>query len=147
MADNLLDGYCGAEFHGVLPPMAESFVSDGLDEQGIARVSYNACGGVPRIIQASFMSRKPWMMVINVSKFSGTEVLKLPKTIEIYGLQFQLAGCSVHSPGHFTAILNWQGKKFYYNDLGATREQRLVPVNMDTIQNLCGSYAYYFITI
>ena len=131
----------------MLPPMAESFVCDCLDEQGIARVSYNACGGVPRIIQASFMSRKPWMIVINVSKLSGTEVLKLPRTIKIYGLQFQLAGCSVHSPGHFTAILNWQGKKFYYNDLGATKEQRLVPVNMDTMQNLCCSYAYYFITI
>ena len=147
VANDLLNGYCGAEFHGRVPPMAESFVCDRLDEDGVVRVSYNACGGVPRILQASFMSRNPWMIVINISKLSGAEVLKLPGTIHVYGVHFELAGCSLHSPGHFTAILNWHRKKFYYDDLGATKEQRLVAVSMKKIESLHGSYAYYFITI
>ena len=88
VADNLLDGYCGAEFHGVLPPVAQSVVCDCLHEQGIARVSYNACEGVPRIIQASFMSNKPWMNVINVSRLSGTEVLNFQEQLKFMAYNF-----------------------------------------------------------
>ena len=51
------------------------------------------------------------MIIINVSKLSGTEVLKLPRTNKIYGLQFQLAGCLVQFSRSFHSNFELARKK------------------------------------
>ena len=143
-----IKGYCSAEFKGELPLQSdEHILCDRLKEQdgdGLERELYYVCGAKPRVLEASFLSRNPWMIPINISQFCGTETQLIPHEFIAYSLKFKLAGYSLHTPGHFTSIIMWKDKLYYYDDLKGTKEQRLRLLRDEDVVGKSGSYAYYF---
>ena len=84
------------------------------------------------------------MIPINISQFRGTETQLIPHEFNAYSLTFKLAGYSLHTPGHFTSIIMWKDKLYYYDDLKGTKEQRLRLLRDEDVVGKSGSYAYYF---
>ena len=83
------------------------------------------------------------MIPVCISNFEGEEVNQLPALIRVYGQKYQLKGYSLHARGHFTAVLIWQNKKYFYDGLRCTR---LTPLLTNKkLHGQTGSFAYYFI--
>ena len=69
----------------------------------------------------------------------------LPMTITIFGSTYQLAGYSLHHANHFTALLFWNGKKYYYDGLKESDKLRLIPLERKKLEGFQGSNVYYFV--
>ena len=143
-----IKGYCGARFNNVPPPEASYILSDRLDVDQNTRVDDYVCGGKPKVLRSRFLSlRPPWMIAVCISDFEGIETNELPAHIKVYGQKYQLRGYSLHTSGHFTAVLIWQNKKYFYDGLKHTKEERLVPMRNEKLQDKTGSFAYYLLLI
>ena len=68
------------------------------------------------------------MIPVCLSNFEREEVNHLTALIRVYGQKYQLKGYSLHASGHFTAVLIWQNKKYFYDGLRCTKEERLTPL-------------------
>ena len=108
---DMVGGYCGAEFDYTPPPESAHALNERLCDDG--RELYFECRNTPQILQASFLSKKPWMVLVAISSLKACETTLLPRNILLYGLEYQLGGCSLHQPGHFTAVISWEGKDFF----------------------------------
>ena len=62
----------------------------------------------------------------------------------MHGHQYQLAGSTLCSGSHFTAIYFWYGQRLYYNYYDGMQTKRIIPFSPDHLTNKTGSYAYYF---
>lgn len=141
-------GYCGAMFNGPPPKNSLNALNDRLDTDTNKRSSFYECRGIPRITEAAFIRDKPWIIPINIPSVTGASIQKMiPKAITIYDTEYILAGISLHGSNHFTAIIPWCGKDFYYDGMGTTKERRFAPLNKFLARNRHGSYAYYFISM
>ena len=87
------------------------------------------------------------MIAVCISEFEGVELNEVPAYIKVYGQNYQLRGYSMHTSGHFTAVLTWQNKKYFYDGLKHTKEERLVPMRNDKLHDKTGSFAYYLLLI
>ena len=138
-------GYCGAEFHSEPPKESLHGLTNQLQLDTNQRISFYECCGKPLIISAAFVSSKPWLLPIDIQSLSPKEILNLKPFLTVYGFLYQLAGCSLNSGNHFTAVIFWYGKKLYYDGM-QSKGSRLIPFMEDQLNNKTGSYAYYFIT-
>ena len=137
-------GYCGAEFHSEPPKDALHGLTNRLQLDTNKRIAFYECRGKSTIISAAFLSKNPWLIPIDIQSCSSKDLINLKAFITIYGLSYQLAGYSLHSSNHFTSVIFWFGKKFYYDGM-QTKGRRLVPFTETQLCNKTGSYAYYFI--
>lgn len=55
----------------------------------------------------------------------------LPFEINIHGLSYQLGGYTLHRNYHFTAVIFWRGKKYFYDSLPNNNSSRFVPFNVN----------------
>ena len=94
------------------------------------RISFYECRGKPLIISATFVNSKPWLLPIDIQSLSLKDILSLKPFLIIYGFSYQLAGYSLNSGNHFTAIIFWYGKKFYYDRM-QSKGCRLIPFMED----------------
>ena len=134
-------GYYGAEFHCQPPNESLHAVTDRLNLTGRNRETFYECRGVPQVMASSFLNRVPWMIPIDIQSLTGRSILTIPKVLTIYGHGYQLAGCTVCSDNHFTAVCFWYGHTLYYDGM---RSHRIQPFKLNDFQNKTGSYAYYF---
>ena len=134
-------GYCGAEFHCQPPNESLHAVTDRLNLTGRNKETFYECRGVPQVMASSFLNRVPWMIPIDIQSLTGRSILTIPKFLTIYGHGYQLAGCTVGSDNHFTAVCFWYGHTLYYDGM---RSHRIQPFKLNDFQNKTGSYAYYF---
>jgi len=134
-------GYCGAEFHCQPPKESPHALTDRLDLAGKTREKFYECRGMPQIISSSFLNPIPWMIPIDIQSLTGSLVLMLPQNLTIYGHNFQLAGSTVCSGNHFTAVCSWYNQTLYYDGLS---KQRIQAFKAGDVKNKTGSYAYYF---
>ena len=91
--------------------------------------TYYECRGAPLVVEASFINSNPWMIPINVANLSASSLVYLPKVIVVYGKEYQLGGFSMYSTGHYTAVIEWNNKHYFYDGLPSTNEQRLQPLS------------------
>ena len=49
--------------------------------------------------------------------------MELPKGISVFGFVYKLGGFSLNTPGHYTAVIYWHGKEFYYDGLDSTKNK------------------------
>lgn len=54
---------------------------------------------------------------------------ELPKEIVLYGIRYELAGYSIVSRNHITAVIMWRGEIYFYDGLGVTDQVRLKPLD------------------
>ena len=106
--------------------------------------AFYECRGKPTIISAAFVSKEPWLMPIDIQSLSINDIINLKPFLTIYGLPYQLAGYSLNCGNHFTAVVFWYGKKFYYDGM-QSKGCRLMPFTESQLNNKIRSYAYYFI--
>ena len=86
------------------------------------------------------------MIPINIASLSGRHIKSIPQTISIFNVCYKLAGITLNSSNHFTAVIPWFTKEFYYDGIPSTKEQRLIPMKDLLLTDKVGSYAYYCIT-
>ena len=138
-------GYCGAEFHSEPPKDSLHGLTNRLQLDTNQRISFYECRGKPLIISAAFVNSKPWLLPIDIQSLSSKNILNLEPFLTVYGNLYQLTGYSLNSGNHFTAVIFWYGKKFYYDGM-QKKGCCLIPFVEDQLNNKTGSYAYYFIT-
>ena len=107
-------GYCGAEFQCQPSKNSIHAITDHLDLTGRRRESFFECRGVPQIISSSFLSKNPLVIPIDIQSLDSKGIMNLPHNLTIYGHQYQLAGSTLCSGSHFTAIYFWYGQRLYY---------------------------------
>ena len=77
---------------------------------------------------------------------------KSPEIIIVYGKKFVLGGCmqcinyTRKSCGHFTAVIYWNNKPYYYDGLQKSKEQRFVTFDKRYMKDKNGGFAYYFVS-
>ena len=117
-----------------------------LDKDNKERTEYfYECNGQPTVKEAKFTYASPWMIPFNVAQLSGYQCEQLPRVILVFDRIYRLAGYSLHSVTHYTAVINWHGKDFFYNGLGSTNEKRFLELSLEHLRQQ-GSYAYYFLS-
>ena len=80
-------------------------------------------------------------MPIDIQSLDSKGIMNLPHNLTIYGHQYQLAGSTLCSDSHFTAICFWYGQRLYYDGV---QTKRIIPFSPHHLTNKTGSYAYYF---
>ena len=70
---------------------------------------------------------------------------ELPKEIVLYGIRYELAGYSIVSRKHITAVIIWRRELYFYDGLGVTDQVRLKPLDKKNLihKGQTGSYVYY----
>ena len=142
-------GYCGAEFQCHPPPDALYALNDRInadDNEDDSRHAFYECRGKPKVQAIGFVRPNPWMIPINIASLSGRHIKSIPQTISIFNVCYKLAGITLNSSNHFTAVIPWFTKEFYYDGIPSTKEQRLIPMKDSLLTDKVGSYAYYCIT-
>ena len=73
---------------------------------------------------------------------------ELPKEIVLYGIRYELAGYSIVSRKHITAVIIWRGELYFYDGLGVTDQVRLKPLDKKNLihKGQIGSYVYYLLS-
>ena len=73
---------------------------------------------------------------------------ELPKEIVLYGLWYELAGYSIVSRKHITAVIMWKEEFYFYDGLGATDHVQLKSLDKKNLMHkgLTGSYVYYLLS-
>lgn len=149
--DRVIQGYCSAKFLSDIP---EGCNLNGLNDHLVIeengkqkREKYYECKGNEKVIEAHFTSTKPWIIPVSISNLHGVEIMKVAKELNVYGRKFVLGGCSLYSCDHFTAIIYWHNRPYYYDGLYQTKEQRFLPFNSDyNMVDKEGGFAYYFLS-
>ena len=102
------------------------------------RISFYECRGKPLIISTAFVNSKPWLLPIDIQSLSSKNILNLEPFLTVYGNLYQLTGYSLNSGNHFTAVIFWYGKKFYYDGM-QKKGCCLIPFVEDQLNKyLCG---------
>ena len=73
------------------------------------------------------------MVPFNIAQYSNNnimELLRLSRQVTLNGTWYILGGYTLNSSGHFTCVVFWKGKEFFYNGL-LPESSRLAP--LDTI--------------
>ena len=146
-------GYCGQEFHSDASCFDDSVpcgINERLDIHTNQKEVYYECRGTPFVQEASFIAKSPWIIPVNIASFKAPHFQQLtdeiPTDLYIYGKKFVLAGFSMISDHHYTAVINWRGRKLFYNGLGQTNELRLRPLTDSDFNGKEGSHAIYLMT-
>lgn len=150
----IIQGYCAAKFSDIIPEGCTEYGLNNhpvIDENGgEVRVEYYECRGKEIVIEGRFTNESPWMIPISISSLHGSQIMEISRDIRVYGKKFVLGGCSVHSTskscGHFTAVIYWHNKPYYYDGLQKTKEQRFVTFHKKYIRDKNGGFAYYFLS-
>ena len=119
-------GFCAAEFFQNPDPRAVAGTHwdwNNRLRQG-KRVWYRQCLGQRAVTHRSFASQSPWMLPFNIRPLNFQEALTLPEKITVLGKNFSLAGFTLHERNHFTAVIQMQSGKFFYDGIAAN----LVPI-------------------
>ena len=117
------------------------------DNEDDSRHAFYECRGKPKVQAIGFVRPNPWMIPINIASLSGRHIKSIPQTISIFNVCYKLAGITLNSSNHFTAVIPWRfTKEFYYDGIPSTKEQRLIPMKDLLLTDKVGSYAYYCIT-
>ena len=116
------------------------------DNEDDSRHAFYECRGKPKVQTIGFVRPNPWMIPINIASLSGRHIKSIPQTISIFNVCYKLAGITLNSSNHFTAVIPWFTKEFYYDGIPSTKEQRLIPMKDSLLTDKVGSYAYYCIT-
>ena len=98
-------GYCGLEFHSEPPEDSLHGLTNWLQLDTNQRTSFYECRGKPSIISTAFVNSKPWLLPIAIQSLSLKEILNLEPILTGYGFLYQLAGYSLNSGNHFTAVI------------------------------------------
>ena len=108
-------GYCGAAFPHEPPSDASHAESDREDVATKERSNFYECRGTPIVQRAAFLSSRPWVIPFNIASFEDDQVVdvieELPK---VYGIRYELAGYSIVSRKHITAVIMWRGEFYFY---------------------------------
>ena len=142
-------GYCGAQFGERPPDEAVYAVNDHTDftAKCLKQVKFYECKGEFLIISATFATKKPWVVPLNIKALNLQQINKLPLNISLYNQKFQLGGCTINTGAHFTSIIMWHGRPYLYDGLQPTKTLHFVPYYPDMKFTDClGSYVFYFIT-
>ena len=114
-------------------------------------ISFLQCTGTPLVTKSSFVTQIPWMIPFNISSFKKHQMYGLsttvPNNINVYGHHYHLAGFTMISSGHYTAVIIWRGDKYYYDGMAA---KRFVTFDVSkhisgSGQDLEGSYVIYLL--
>uniref|UniRef100_A0A1X7UXJ5 SWIM-type domain-containing protein n=1 Tax=Amphimedon queenslandica TaxID=400682 RepID=A0A1X7UXJ5_AMPQE len=148
--NEVIEGYCAAKFPDDDIPLGctEFGINNHIvfdDEGAEVREEYYECHGRVVVLEAHFTSKNPWIIPISISRLRGSEIMQIPKEILVYGKRFVLGGYSIHSCEHYTAVIYWHNKPYYYDGIKKTKEQRFVAYNPKYIKDKSGSFAYYFL--
>ena len=145
-------GYCGAAFPHEPPSNAPHAESDREDVTTNKRSTFYECRGTPIVQSAAFLSSRPWIIPFNIASFEDDEMVdvieELPKEIVLYGIRYELAGYSIVSRKHITAVIIWRGELYFYDGLGVTDQVRLKPLDKKNLihKGQTGSYVYYLLS-
>lgn len=138
--------YCGSQFPGKPPDKAPYAVSGHTDVTAGVE-----CKGDVVVTLAEFIRKPPWVIPISIEAISIQKIHKLPLTFSLYDHQYQLGGCSINTGRHFTSIVVWHGRAYFYDGMKHSRSLRFIPYNPDILcsgfqlGSYRGSYAYYFV--
>ena len=138
VAQSLLAGYCGATFKSKPGKRCDFEVSTKLDVESGNEIDIYVCTGQLLVKKARFVSKSPWLLPFSIASLSGNSLLDLPITIKIFNKNYTLAGFSMHRPGHYTAVIVWRGKKYYYDGL----HKQFSPLRHEQLDH-DGGFAYY----
>ena len=147
--DRLL-GYCGAEFKESPPSHAPMAINsrENIDDSNEI-IDFYECRGKPIVVDCCFISKSAWVIPFDTGNIKENEIYDfmegLPMTITVFGSTYQLAGYSLHQGNHFTSVIFWNGKKYYYDGLKETDKLRLIPFEKKKFQGFQGSHVFYFI--
>jgi len=136
-----MQGYCGAHFHQRPPVNAPSAITDRQDrENPQKRITFYECRG-KHIVQSSyFKSKSVWVLPFDISNIKPCE-FNIMTDISVYGTTYKLARYSIHQQNHFTSVVYWKGKQYYYDGM---KDKQLVPFNdRRHLKRSMGSYAYF----
>lgn len=110
-------------------------------------IEFYECRGVPVVQKASFLSKYPWIIPFSIASFKLDETdmfpNSLPRSIQVYGRNYRLAGLTMHKSSHFTAIVFWRSSRYFYDGLQSSDGTRLRPVKKEDYKGQTGSYAIY----
>lgn len=140
-------GYCGSQFSEKPPKEAPHGLTDHIDmSQTKKRVEFYECKGKLQIVSTAFISKKPWIIPVNIEPIDLTHIKTLPLSLSIYNHQYKLGGCSINVGEHFVAIIMWHGRPYIYDGLKHSKAMRFMKCYPDMdFSNCTGSYAYYFV--
>ena len=138
-------GYCGAHFHQTPPVNAVSAVTDKEDiENPKKRITFYECRGNYIVESSHFKSKSVWVLPFDISSIRPSE-LHMMTNISVFGITYQLAGYSIHQGNHFTSVVYWKGKQYYYDGMKSQGKQ-LIPLNEKRhLKGSMGSYAYFLV--
>lgn len=142
-----LSGYCGSEFKQTPPSCAPVVQNVRENIETHEKISFYECRGTPIVKDSFFLTKSPWMIPFEIGDIKEDELYDtLPLNITVFGNTYQLAGFTLHQGNHFTCVLFWNGKRYYYDGLKDTEKLRLILFAKDRLKGFQGSNAYYFVT-
>jgi len=108
-------GYCGAQFDERPLDEAVYAVNDRTDFRAkcLKQVKFYECKGEFLIISATFATKKPWVVLLNIEALNLQQINKLSLTISLYNQKLQLGGCTINTGAHFTSIIMWHVGPIY----------------------------------
>lgn len=111
---------------------------------------YYECRGTNIVQTGEFLSKSPWVLPFVISSFKSEKIKELvdnlPNEIQVYQQTYKFAGWSMHSMDHFTAIVNWRGRRLFYDGLGKTDKLRFRLESDNDYLGQEGSYAFYILS-
>jgi hypothetical protein len=128
-------GYCGAAFNQSPPKHAPYAQNVRLDITSISNITYCECRGNSACCSNNKSSSRNnlWITPFGMSAFKQDEIGNLykllPVTITIHNRPYKLAGYSRAGRGHFTSVIEYNGKHLHYDVVGITKELRLSQQN------------------
>jgi len=84
-------------------------------------VQFYECRGNFQVLSATFISKSPWFIPINIEGVNPAQINELPLSISLYNCHYHLGGCSINTGEHFAAIVMWHGKPYLYDGLKPTK--------------------------
>ena len=144
-----LSGYCGAEFKQTPPSHTPVAQSARENVESHETTSFYECRGKLIVEDCFFLTKSLWVIPFDTSNIKQDELYDcmqaLPLNITVFGNTYQLAGYSLYRGNHFTCVVFWNGKGYYYDGLQDTDRLRLIPFKRNTLLGFLGSHAYYFL--
>ena len=142
-------GYCGQQFHDDPPENSEYGLNERENLTTKQKEVFFECRGSLIIQSSNFLNKCPWMIPIQINSFKADQIRELthalPTQISVHGRLYKLAGYSMLRSHHYTAVIFWKGRKYFYDGLGQTDEVRFRPAVDADYFGQEGSYALYLL--
>jgi hypothetical protein len=117
-------GYCGAAFNQSPPKHAPYAQNVRLDITSNSNITYCECQG-NSVVQKTSLRNNLWIIPFGISAFKQDDIGNLykllPVTITIHNRPYKLAGYSRAGRGHFTSVIEYNGKQLHYDGMGITK--------------------------